>query len=159
MLTFFFNADDLFLAHDLAMVQLEGFPSNDFGLPVQLRLLPLKSENSENSYKIFIEEGRWRQKNHAKNPNQIYFVRRWEIENYNQCFSHYEDCNAENPCINCRNIAAMDDLNQDYANEDYYEQYKDDVMSVLISLFPIVDKKLVIECKQYETKQEEVFFN
>ncbi len=157
-MTFFFNADDLFLKHDLAKIQLEGFPSEDFGLPVQLRLQQFKSDSSEKSFQVHIEQGRWRQKDQPKNPNQIYFVRRWKIDNYYSCASHYEDCSQNNPCINCRNMAAMDDLNQDCTNEEYYEQYKDDVMSLLSDLYPNIQKKIIIDCKRYESKHEELSF-
>ncbi len=158
MLTFFFNADELFLIHDLAIIQLEGFPSDDFGLPVQLQLQPMKSDSAGQSFKIHIEQGRWRQKDQSKIHNQIYFVRRWKIEYYNGCVSHFEGCNRINPCTDCRNMAAMDVLNQDCSNEDYYEQYKDDVMSVLSKLFPNVEKQMIIECKHYENKHEELIF-
>lgn len=158
MLTLSFDADELFLTHDLAIIQLEGFPSDDFGLPIQLRFQPVKSDISKTTYRIHIEKGRWRYKNQSKNLNQIYFMRRWEIDNYSGCISNYTDCNKENPCLNCRNMAAMENLNQDCSNEDYYEKYKNDVMSVLSTVFPHVEKKLIIECNHYETKNEVLNF-
>jgi hypothetical protein len=158
MVTFFFNADDLFLKHDLAKIELEGFPSEDIGLPVQLRLQPVKSDSTEKSYQVHIEQGRWRHKDQPKSPNQIYFVRQWKIDFYNGCVSKYEDCNEKNPCLNCRGMAANEDLNQDCSNEEYYEQYKNDVMSVLSRIIPNVKKKFVIDCRHYETKLEELTF-
>jgi hypothetical protein len=56
--------------------------------------------------------------------------------------------------MNCRNMAAMDYLNQDCTNEEYYEQYKNDVMFLLSDLYPNITKKIIIECKRYETKYE-----